>query len=265
VAFHERLAWFQERPLSGKRVIVTRPADQARQLITALRELGIDPLMCPAIETISAAETELVPLVGQLDAYDWVFFTSENGVRYFFSMLQSLGKDIRALGNARIAAVGSGTDLRLQAFHLHADFVPSAFRGEVLLREFREQEAHSGLRILRVRGDRAPTTLEDGLRQAGAEVDTVMAYHIRPTQVRPDVLDAITGDGADAISFTSGSSVESFETLIPEHGLHATVPAYCIGPITASVAEKAGWQRVVIAPVSTVAGLVEALAEGLSG
>jgi uroporphyrinogen III methyltransferase/synthase len=265
VAFHERLAWFKERVLSGRRIIVTRPADQARQFITALRELGIDPLICPTIETVPASETELVPLADQLDGYDWVFFTSENGVRYFFTMLQALGKDVRALGNAKIAVVGSGTDLRLQSYHLRADFVPSAFRSEVLLREFRENEVLSGLRILRVRGDRASKTLEEGLRQAGAEVDTVLAYHIRPAQVRPDVLDAITGDGADAISFTSGSSVESFETLIPEHGLHAEVPAYCIGPITAAVAEKAGWREVVTAPVSTVVGLVDALREGLGG
>jgi len=265
VALHEQLSWYQERPLSGKRVIVTRPADQARQLITALRKLGIEPLMCPAIMTVPASESELAPLINSLGGYDWIFFTSENGVRYFLAMLEKLDLDIRALGGAKIAAVGSGTDLRLRAYRLRADFVPTAFRAEALLAEFRQQQPVAGLRILRVRGDRAKETLEEGLRAAGAEVDTVLAYTIQPAQVRPDVLDSIAAEGADAITFTSGSSVESFETLLPGHGLHAQVPAYCIGPVTAAVAEEVGWQNVVTTEVSTVAGLVDSLRRGLAG
>ena len=264
VALQKKLAWRTERPLSGKRVIVTRPADQARELITSLRDLGVEPLICPSIQTVPASESELVPLVSNLHEYDWIFFTSENGARYFMTMLQALDLDIRALGGARIAAVGRGTELRLQQYYLRADFVPTAFRGEVMLREFLAQVSVEGLKILRVRGDRGPATLEQGLRGAGATVDTVLAYHIQAAELRPDVADAITADGAHAITFTSGSSVESFETLMPDHGLHASVPAVCIGPVTAKVADEVGWQRVVTAKESTVAGLVDCLRETLT-
>jgi uroporphyrinogen III methyltransferase/synthase len=258
VRLHETLAWRKERPLSGKRVIVTRPADQARELIGSLRDLGIEPLICPSIQTVPASESELVPLVSNLNEYDWIFFTSENGVRHFMSMLQALDLDIRALGGARIAAVGRGTELRLRHYFLRTDFVPTAFRGEVLLQEF------EGLKILRVRGDRGPATLEQGLRGAGASVDAVLVYHIKAAELRPDVADAIASDGAHAITFTSGSSVESFETLLPDHGLHADIPAVCIGPVTAKAAGDVGWRQVVTATKSTVAGLVDCLKETLT-
>ena len=264
VAMHEQLAWRKERPLSGMRVVVTRPADQARQLITALRDLGIEPLICPSIQTMPASESELVPLVGGLGEYDWVFYTSENGVRYFMTMLQKLDLDIRALGAAQIAAVGSGTAERLRQYHLRADFVPTAYRGETMLQEFLARGSAVGSKILRVRGDRGPATLEQGLRAAGAAVDTVLAYHIQPAPVRPDVQDAIAAEGAHAITFTSGSSVESFETLIPGHSLHDSVAAVCIGPVTAAVAEKIGWGQIVTAEVSTVAGLVDCVRQTLA-
>ncbi len=268
VALRERLAWFEERPLHGKRVVVTRPADQAGEMIDAVRRLGIEPVVCPVIRTVPAPPAELAPLLPRLGAYDWVFFTSENGVRYFLQMLWELGRDARALCRAGLAAVGGGTAQRLAQFGLRADFLPSAFRGEVLMREFLDgpaREGAPGLRILRVRGDRASTELEEGLRAAGAEVDTALAYRILPAEPRPDVIDAIAADGADAVTFTSGSSVEAFERLAPGHGLHDAAAAVCIGPVTARTAERIGWKRIVAARTSTVAGLVETLAEVLGG
>jgi uroporphyrinogen III methyltransferase/synthase len=263
VALHEHLAWLPEGPLSGKRVIVTRPADQAPKMIAALRRLGIEPLICPSIKTVAASESELVPLMADLGGYDWVLFTSENGVRYFFTMLRKLGKDVRALGPARIAAVGSGTAQRLAYYHLQADFVPTTFRGENLLQEFLAGRAVSGLRALRIRGDRAPTQLEDGMRQAGMIVDTVVAYHIRPAEIRPDIQDDIVAEGADAVTFTSGSSVEEFAAFALPRDLRAQALAVCIGPVTAEAASKAGWHRIVTAKVSTIDGLVETLSEAL--
>ena len=256
VALHDRLTWYEEGPLCGKRVIVTRPADQARRLITALRRLGVEPLICPSIMTEPADPAELEPVRDRLDSYDWIFFTSENGVRYFFRLLAAGGLDLRAIAGAKFAAVGSGTADRLERYHLRADFLPTAFRGEVLLQEFCALNDPAGLRILRVRGDRAPTTLEEGLRGAGAEVDTLLGYYIKPARLRADVADAIAVEGADAVTFTSGSSVEGFEQLMPAHGLHATATAVCIGPVTAAAAERAGWRNIVTAAVSTVPGLI---------
>jgi uroporphyrinogen III methyltransferase/synthase len=266
VGLHETLRWFPERPLSGKRVVVTRPADQARRLIGALQELGVTPLVCPAIKTVAADPIALKPFCDQLGRYDWLFFTSENGVRYFFYLLAACDRDVRALAGARIATVGSGTAERLADYRLRADFTPTVFRGDALLAEFRDHSAKedlTGFRILRVRGDRAPTSLEDGLRAAGAAVDTVLAYHIRPTEVRAEVADTLARDGADAVTFTSGSSVGGFESLLPNHGLHDRASAVCIGPVTAKAAEEAGWRQVVTAAVSTVAGLVACVEETL--
>jgi uroporphyrinogen III methyltransferase/synthase len=265
VALRELLAWYRERPLCGRRVIVTRPADQSRRLITALHELGVEPLVCPSIRTEPAASEELERFADRLPEFDWVFFTSENGVRYFFALLTALDLDIRALGKVRIATVGRGTEERLAEYHLHADFVPSAFNARTLLEEFRASRRVAGLRILRVRGDRARTELEDGLRAAGATVDTLLAYRIRPAQIRTDVADAITVDGADAVTFTSGSSVEGFEQILPDHTLHERVVAICIGPVTAEAAERAGWRRVVTATESTIDGLVACLVGVLGG
>ena len=287
VAHHRKLSWYRERPLRGRRVVVTRPADQARRLIAALQEVGITPLVCPAITTAPADPGELEPIGDRLGSYDWIFFTSENGVRYFFGMLAARGLDVRALAQARIATVGSGTAERLAAYHLNADFIPTTFRGEVMLTEFLQHAGISGariapgvsgasdapgatsvgdiaaLRILRVRGDRAPTTLEDGLRGAGAAVDTVIAYHIQSATVRPDVADALMRDGADAVTFTSGSSVEGFESLVPDHQLHDCAVAVCIGPVTADAAATAGWRNVVTATVSTVSGLIACVTKTL--
>ncbi|MFH1842184.1 MAG: uroporphyrinogen-III C-methyltransferase [bacterium] len=265
VALREKLAWFEEQPLYGKRVVVTRPADQATKLITALHALGIEPLVSPVIRTERAAVSELQPLAAGLADYDWIFFTSENGVRHFFALLWELGHDLRALGQARFAAIGSGTADRLASFGIRADFLPMSFQSQVMLQEFVALGDTASLRILRIRGDNAPTSLEDGLRAAGAQVDTVLAYHMRQASIRPDIAREIATGGADAVTFTSASSVKSFETLLPDHGLHAKAVAACIGPVTEAAAREAGWQRILTAETSTIAGLVETLGQFLAG
>jgi uroporphyrinogen III methyltransferase/synthase len=268
VALGEKLAWIEERPLRGRRVVVTRPADQASRLITALQELGVEPLVCPVIQTERAEASELVPFVGDLAGYDWIFFTSENGVRHFFAMLWELGHDLRLLATARFAAIGSGTAERLASHGLSVDFLPSTFQSDVMLKEFLERGGAEGLRILRVRGDNAPTNLEDGLRAAGAAVDTVLAYRVGAARVRPEVEEEIgavaSGHGhIDAVTFTSASTVASFERLLPAHQLHARAPAVCIGPLTAAAATQAGWREVVTARENTIAGLVDVLRDRL--
>jgi uroporphyrinogen III methyltransferase/synthase len=265
VALREKLAWFEERPLHGRRVVVTRPADQAVKLIDALHALGIEPLVCPVIRTERNAGAELAPYLGDLDGYDWVFFTSENGVRHFFGLLRTLDLDVRSLGGTRIAAIGRGTDQRLAQFGLKADFVPSTFQSTVMLQEFRELGSPKGLRILRVRGDNAPESLEEGLREAGAVVDVVTAYRVLPERVRPEVAGLLEMHQVDAVTFTSASSVRGFEDLLPGHGLHADTAAVCIGPVTAEEARQAGWQQVITAEVNTIAGLVETLGAHLRG
>ena len=265
VALREKLHWFVEGSLRGKKVIVTRPADQARRLLDALTALGVEPLICPTIRTEAAALSEFGPHRDQLGSYDWLFFTSENGVRYFFAAIEQLGLDLRAVAGVRFAAVGAGTADRLASYFLNADFVPTTYRADAMLEAFCKQQTVAGQRILRIRGDKATTSLEDGLRARGAMVDTVLAYQIRPATIRPDILDTLRVEGADAITFTSGSAVESFEQLVSDHDLHASVKAICIGPITADAAERLGWQQVIIADESSVAGLIDCVQRTLGG
>jgi uroporphyrinogen III methyltransferase/synthase len=264
VALHERLSWLVEPPLSGKRVVVTRPAGQAAEFSIAIRRLGIEPLFCPLIETVPAADADAAPLVTGLNRYDWIFFTSTNGVRYFFTLLRRLGLDLRCLGSAKLAAVGAGTADELARHRLNVDFVPASFRGEALLQEFLAQQSANGARILRVRGDLAASLLEEGLRQAGASVDAVTVYRTRRKDVRPDILEALATEGVDAITFTSGSAVDSFETLEVAGHLHGRIPAVCIGPVTAARARDAGWQAVHTAAAGTIESLVTELRKVLA-
>jgi len=253
-----------ERP-ARPRVIVTRAADQAADLLAALGAEGCEALACPVIRTEPAATSALAPCLDGLDRYDWAVFTSENGVRHFLALLLATGRDARALGRARLAAVGPGTAAALAAAGLRADFVPAEHRGEGLLREMAAGGLVSGLRVLRVRGDKAGPEVEEGLRAGGATVDVVTAYRTLPAEPPAAALAAIRAGGVAAVTFYSPSAVAGFERCLPDHGLHARAPAVCVGPVTAAAAAAAGWARVLGAGESTTAAVVALLRAVLAG
>ncbi len=243
--------------LAGRRVIVTRAADQAEDLAAALRARGAEVIACPVLRAEPAPASHLTPLRDRLGDYDWLFFTSENGVRGLLAQLAALGLDARVFGAAKVACVGTATASALAAAGLSADFVPREFRAEAMLREFLAAHRAPGRRILRVRGGKASTEVEDELRAAGAVVDALDAYRTVPAEPDPAVRADILGRGADAVTFASGSAVEGFDRAVPEHGLYQHAIAACIGPISARAAERAGWTRVVTAATSTAEGLAE--------
>ena len=268
-----------ERP-ARPRVIVTRAVDQAAELLAALDAEGCEALACPVIRTEPAATSALAPCLDGLDRYDWAVFTSENGVRHFLALLLAprreqerqevalllaTGRDARALGRARLAAVGPGTAAALAAAGLRADFVPAEHRGEGLLREMAAGGLVSGLRVLRVRGDKAGPEVEEGLRAGGATVDVVTAYRTLPAEPPAAALAAIRAGGVAAVTFYSPSAVAGFERCLPDHGLHASAPAVCVGPVTAAAAAAAGWARVLGAGESTTAAVVALLRAVLAG
>ncbi len=250
-------------PLRGRRVIVTRAADPADDLVAALAARGADVVACPVLGAESLPATHLAPLRDRLAGYAWVIFTSGNGVRGLLSQLSERQLDARALGGARFACVGAATAAALAAAGLRADFVPGEFRAEALLREFLAAHDVRGARLLRVRGGRASTEVEDGLREAGAEVDSLDTYRTVPAAPSPAVRADILARGADAVAFASGSAVEGFDRAVPEHGLHARALAACIGPVTARAAERAGWTTIVAPPESTAGALADAVARRL--
>jgi uroporphyrinogen III methyltransferase/synthase len=263
VRLRERLKWFENRPLSGKRIVVTRSRDQASGLIRALSDLGADCLECPTIQVV--APDDFGPLdraIAELPAFDWVVFTSVNGVSWFFNRLFACGKDVRALGHLRTAAIGPATAEKLKAFGLSSDLVPETFRAEAIVAAFRN-ESIRGKKILLPRAQEARQILPEELGAMGADVREVAAY--KTEQAAADVrqlMARLEERAIDLITFTSSSTVKNLKALIPAErftDLTRGVPSACIGPITADTARQEGFEVRVEAPVYTIPGLVESI------
>jgi uroporphyrinogen-III synthase len=256
----QRLSWFESRPLSGRRVVVTRAEAQARPLVARLRELGAEPVPVPAIEIGAASDGGAAlrrALAGVRD-YAWLVLTSANGVEHTFASLP----DSRALAGVQVAAIGPGTADALRRYRIVADLIPPRFVAEALLEVFPDPEGpRSGApgRVLLARAAVARDVLPDGLRSRGWEVDVVEAYRTQARAPSPGELRAV--EGADAVLFTSSSTVDSFVAAVGVDRVPAVVA--CIGPVTAETARRAGLAVTVEAAVHTVDGLVDALVAGL--
>jgi uroporphyrinogen III methyltransferase/synthase len=235
------LRWFEGRPLSGKRVVVTRARAQASALVGKLRALGAETVELPTIEVVGEPPAGLA-----VAAYDWVAFTSVNAVERVLAGL----RDARAFGAARVAAVGPGTAAALASRGVVADLVPASAVAEALVEAF---PAGAG-RVLLPQAAGARPVLAEGLRAKGWEVEVVEAY--RTVAARPSAAALAAAATADAIAFTSSSTVTSWLAL------GAPLPAVvaCIGPVTAATAAEHGLPVTVVASEHTVDGLVEALA-----
>src|ERR1051326_2486699 len=259
VALRKDLKWFEGRPLSGKRIVVTRTRKQAGVLTSQLRALGADVIELPTIRIDPPAGLrEFGELVQDAHAYDWIVFTSTNGVDSFFEMFFKLYDDAREIGGAKIAAIGPATAQRVRDFHLHVDLQPADFVAEAIVREFQKQGGVENMRILIARAEKARDVLPRELSRLGAIVDEAFAYRTVPetrdiTGARRRFLD----EGADLITFTSSSTVENFLAL----GLPwpKQMQAASIGPITSQTARDHGLKIDIEARRHDIAGLVEAI------
>jgi uroporphyrinogen III methyltransferase/synthase len=241
------------KPLLGKRVLVTRPAHQATELSDALRQLGAEPVLFPTIEIRPADIQPLNEAIQQIDQYDWLIITSANGVNVFFECLTKLGLTSQHLSSLQIAVVGPSTAATLEAYQLSPDLVPAIHTAEGLLEEFVRLDL-AGQRILLPQADIARTKLADGLRQQGAVVDTIAAYSTMPLTTGPFPPDI------DIVTFTSSSTVQGYVNCLAGR-LPADVLAnsrvVCIGPVTATTAEKLGVPVTDVADIHTIAGMME--------
>jgi len=250
----ERLRWWDARPLFGRRVVVTRPRGQAAGLVERLEAAGAEALCHP---TIRIERLERPPLAGLERPYDWAVFTSANGVDSFVTALREAGKDIRALGPARIAAIGPETARAAEEAGLRVDFVPTRFVAEAVLEEF--PEAVAGRRVLIPRALEARELLPERWRAAGAEVDVLPVYRtVRDKEGIEALRDRLARGEVDALTFTASSTVRHFAELLPGTNLERVTVA-CIGPITEQTAREAGLPVHVVAREHTAAGLVAAL------
>ena len=259
VALREQLNWFEDRPLSGKRIVVTRTRTQAGILSEQLRALGADVIELPTIRIEPPSDLRaFAELVQDAHGYDWIVFTSPNGVTAFFDLFYKLYDDAREIGGARIAAIGEATAQRIKEFRLHVDLQPEEFVAEALVREFRKEGGVENLRILLARAEKARDLLPKELSALGAIVDEGFAYRTVP-ETRDDTgaRRRLLEEGADLITFTSSSTVENFLAL----GLPwpAKMQVASIGPVTSKTARDRGLEVAVEARRHDIPGLVEAV------
>jgi uroporphyrinogen III methyltransferase / synthase len=259
VSLRKNLNWFENRPLFGKRIVVTRTRKQASGLSSELRALGADVIQLPTIRIAPPSNLrEFAELVQDAHSYDWIIFTSPNGVESFFEIFFKLYDDAREIGGAKIAAIGPATAQRIRDFHLHVDLQPEEFVAEAVVKEFERSGGVENLRILIARAERARDLLPKRLTGMGAIVDEAFAYQTVP-ETR-DVTGAhrrFSSEGADLITFTSSSTVENFLDLkLP---WPAGMKVASIGPITSATARERGLNVDVEAKRHDVIGLVEAI------
>ena len=268
VALRNHLRWFDARPLFGKRVLVTRPRDQAAEMVERLSILGAETIEAPMIR-IEPPE-DLGPLrraADNVEDFDWIVLASGNAVDAFMSALIDGTRDVRALKGPRICSVGSGTAERLARYGIKADLIPGEFRGESLVLALAETGSLDGCRVLVPRADIGRDVIVEGLRDAGALVTDVVAYRTVLEDAQqdsgPDVYRMLLDDEIDVVTFTSPSAVRNFASIYGKEqtiDLLSRTAVAAIGPVTSDAATQLGLTVTIQPAVSTVASLVDAIA-----
>ena len=251
VNLREQLKWFETRPLFGKKFLVTRARAQASKLSRALKNLGAEVIECPTIKIAEPSDNfrQLDAAIKNLRGFDWIIFTSANGVEKFFARLKLHNLDARALN--KVAAIGSATAEKLSGCGIVADVVPKDFVAESLAEALKNFVG--GKKILLARAEEARDVLPEALKNFGAEVTVAPAY-----KTFPEVSAQIDFDAIDLATFTSSSTVKNFAAAYGVDALKK-FPTAAIGPITAQTLQSFGVEPALVAEKFTIDGLVEAI------
>jgi uroporphyrinogen III methyltransferase/synthase len=255
------LAWFDRRPLFGKRIVVTRPHSQVEALRTPLEELGAEVLLQPAITIEPPESWEAVDkALAKLDLYDWIAFSSANGVGAMLDRLHHLGSDLRALGGVKLAAIGPGTADELARYHLRADVVPNVYEAEALAQSLIQHIAERPIknRVLLVRASRGREVLAEQLIAAQADVEQVVFY--RSTDVvapNPDIAEQLREGRIDWVTITSSAIARSLVRLFEGDLRKAKLAS--ISPITSATLRELGYEPTVEATTYTMQGVADAI------
>lgn len=255
------LAWTRARPLFGRRIVVTRSRMQAAKLGGMLRDLGADVYELPLIRREPPPDLrEFAELVQDAHSYEWIVFTSANGVDVFFEIFRKLYDDAREIGGVKFAAVGAATAARIKENHYHVDLVAENFHARSLAETFRRETDVENVRILLVRPVETAGDLAAELSGMGAIVDEAIAYRTVPEpEDRTRARERLAAEGADLVVFTSSSTVRNFFALkLP---LPRGVKFASIGPVTTQTLAECGAKPALEAAQHDVAGLVEAITE----
>lgn len=251
------LNWFEQRPLFGQTIWLTRPADQARDSQASFRELGAATQLVPAIEIEPPGSfADLDQALRHLERFDWIVFSSSNGVQAFCKRLSELGWDARRIGRAKLAAIGPGTARALKEFQLNADLVPAKFEAETLAVELAKLAPQGS--FLLIRANRGREVLYDVLAEAGAEVTQVIAYNSRD-RIEPDqdLQKSLENGDVSWVTVTSSAIARALSARF-QAGLHNAKLA-SISPITSATLRELGLEPAAEATTFTIDGLIEAI------
>ncbi len=263
VDLRQSLKWFENRPLLGKRIVVTRARQQASDLVGLLTDLGAECLEYPTIEIMPPKDPQpLKQAVANLATYDWIVFTSVNGVGFFFEQLFADGKDVRALSHLKTAAIGPATAARLLELGLISDIVPETYRAESVVDAFKKEKLNNK-KILLPRAREARPILPQELKKMGAAVDEIPVYEtLKAVDIAFDLVQQLKEKRVDMITFTSSSTVQNFKALLPAKAYAALmqdITIASIGPITTDTAKELGFDVHITAKSYTIPGLVDAI------
>lgn len=272
VRLRERLAWYERLPLFGRKVLVTRAREQAGELADRIEALGGETVVFPVIALREPSDpakcAALDAALDRLDRFDWILFTSVNGVEFFFRRMRRRGIDIRSMHRAAIAAVGPATRDALMRYGLVVEALPQQFQAEGLL-EAVKPKVRPGQSVLLPRADIARKVLPEELRRLGCTVTEVDVYENIPCEDGAEQIVELLREGAiDAVTFTSSSTARNFAEIVRRRTdrfaeLIEPVRIACIGPLTAKTAEACGMRVDIMPEQATIDALVQALAERL--
>jgi uroporphyrinogen III methyltransferase / synthase len=264
VKLRGKLNWFENRPLFGNKIVVTQRTGQAGKFAKRLTELGVDVLEVPTIKITHPTErAAVVDALLELNAYDWLVFTSANGVTAFFDLFFKRFHDMRDLGGARIAAIGPATAAKLRALHLQVDLMPETANAEKLAEAFAKFETIENLKMCLLRAEVANRELPEALEELGAIVDDIAIYKTVPeAEDRADAGGRLLESGADWVTFTSSSTVEHFHARFDLPKLLKKFPRMkiaSIGPETSKTIRALKLEPTIEAKEPTTDGLISEL------
>ena len=270
VNLRKELDWFEKRPLFGKRIVVTRAREQASDFLVRLNELGAACIEFPTIEVVPPPSWDALDgAIMRLERYQWVLFTSVNGVKFFFERLNALGMDVREMTDLKVGAIGPKTAHAIEQKGIKPDLVPGEYRAEAIVTGMKEEEV-KGSRILLPRATKARDVLPIELVNRGAIVDEVPAYQtIKPGQNTGRVREMLEQRAIDMVTFTSSSTVNNFMEMFKAERDQLqkwmeNVAVACIGPITAQTAEEKGLSVSLIPSEYTIEALTNAIIQYFS-
>jgi uroporphyrinogen III methyltransferase/synthase len=265
VRLREKLNWFETRPLFSKRILVTRPEEQASDFSAELLRYGAEPVEFPTIRVVPPEDwTDLDRAISKIGSYDWIIFTSVNGVRFFKERLWAAGKDVRALNGARVCAIGPRTADAVRQLGISPDLIPKIYQAEGIVEEM-EKLGIRGKRILLPRAQKAREALPEALHRMGTQAEVVTAYQsVKPTEDFQRIRSYFKDRKISVVTFTSSSTVSHFvEMFDPKElaSLMEGVVVASIGPITAKTVQEFGMTNHIMPKQYTIVALAQAIAD----